>query len=276
MLKAIKFFIFSNIYVSLCITLLSYKAFVILNLKPNIHQIGLIFFGTLIIYNFQRIYRLSKSNLQNTNERLAWYLKNKRLIYGILVISILAVGYNIFFVNSFQFSILILLALISLLYVIPVFKFKNKTYALRQIPYLKIFVISLVWAALLTIFILPSIKEVNYQVLMYFIERFVFILAITIPFDIRDLNYDKENNIKTIPQLIGIKKAVFLSILLLIISFAINYFLFYNSFNWLFYSFILFLEIVIILKTINKKNELFYSGIVEGIMVLDFFAVLNI
>ncbi|GAB4248604.1 MAG: hypothetical protein Kow0079_00830 [Vicingaceae bacterium] len=275
MLKAIKCFIFSNIYVSLCITLLLYKSFVILNLTPNIHQIGLIFFGTLIIYNFQRFYRLSKSNLQNTNERLAWYLKNKRLIYGILVFSILTVGYKIFFINSFQISILLLLALISVLYVIPFFKIKNKTYALRQIPYLKIFVISLVWAALLTIFILPSIKEVNYQVLMYLMERFVFILAITIPFDIRDLNYDKENNIKTIPQLIGIKKAVFLSILFLIISYAINYFLFYESINWLFYSFIFLLEIIIILNTIKKKNELFYSGIVEGIMVLDFFAVLN-
>jgi 4-hydroxybenzoate polyprenyltransferase len=39
-------------------------------------------------------------------------------------------------------------------------------------------------------------------------ERMLFVFAITIPFDIRDMESDKQAHLKTIPNLMGEKKAI--------------------------------------------------------------------
>jgi hypothetical protein len=55
------------------------------------------------------------------------------------------------------------------------------------------------------------------------IQRFVFVFVLTIPFDIRDINVDNIE-LKTIPQILGIRKSKLLGILLLIFNTSIFYF----------------------------------------------------
>ena len=52
---------------------------------------------------------------------------------------------------------------------------------------------------------------------------FTFILAITIPFDIRDLNYDSEN-LKTLPQIVGSIGCVLILLSILIVLIFYSYF----------------------------------------------------
>jgi 4-hydroxybenzoate polyprenyltransferase len=49
------------------------------------------------------------------------------------------------------------------------------------------------------------------------VERFLFLFAITIPFDIRDMKADHATGLKTIPLQIGEAKSVQLSILILVV-----------------------------------------------------------
>ena len=60
-----------------------------------------------------------------------------------------------------------------------------------------------------------------------FFERFLFIMAITIPFDIRDLKIDNQVGLKTIPSILGIKKSKMIAYFLLILmsAFAISNYL---------------------------------------------------
>ncbi|MBK9505813.1 MAG: UbiA family prenyltransferase [Bacteroidetes bacterium] len=97
-------------------------------------------------------------------------------------------------------------------------------FRLRQIPYLKIFLISFVWATVTIL--LPVIHSEkaynNFHILTMIIERFLFVFAITIPFDIRDMNADSQTELKTIPLLIGEKRSIYASIIVLVLFFAVS------------------------------------------------------
>lgn len=64
------------------------------------------------------------------------------------------------------------------------------------------FLISLIWSAITVLLALNEVNA-NAKVLMVFLERFFFIAAITIPFDIRDIERDSSEEIRTIPVLLG-------------------------------------------------------------------------
>lgn len=82
---------------------------------------------------------------------------------------------------------------------------------------MKIFLITSIWSV--STIILPVIQAGNEiltsRVILLFAERFLFIFAIAIQFDIRDMQADRRAGLKTIPLLIGQDKAIFLSFLTL-------------------------------------------------------------
>lgn len=72
---------------------------------------------------------------------------------------------------------------------------------LRSIPFLKIHVIALSWTLLLIVFPLVNQDKIPFAELVA--AHYLYVLAVTIPFDIRDLRYD-ETHYKTIPQVFGV------------------------------------------------------------------------
>ena len=120
-----------------------------------------------------------------------------------------------------------LLGLISMVYGLPIFKNGTVWFRLRDVPGLKIFLIASIWA-LVTQGLpdLMSRQTLNYLALF---ERFLFIFAITIPFDIRDLRFDKFNLV-TVPQYFGVRKARWIGIgALLIAEFVLVYRFFFEG-----------------------------------------------
>ena len=72
-----------------------------------------------------------------------------------------------------------------------------------------------------------SRQTLNYLALF---ERFLFIFAITIPFDIRDLRFDKFN-LATLPQYFGVRKARWIGIGALLIAECILVYRFFFQCN---------------------------------------------
>ena len=68
--------------------------------------------------------------------------------------------------------------------------------------------------------------EITSDVIYLFMGRLFFILAITIPFDIRDLKYD-EANLRTIPIIFGASKARLIGLLFLLVFEMISIIQFY-------------------------------------------------
>ncbi|MCU4163007.1 hypothetical protein [Carboxylicivirga caseinilyticus] len=145
------------------------------------------------------------------DHRKRWMDKN---LIPAIILNILAVVYisiQLFSLNKIQWIIILVLSSLSILYLLP-----NKNHiGLRWLPGLKIVTISVSWAILIIPFgfysELPTSALIIQSILV-----FLFVIALTIPFDLRDLHNDSID-LKTLPQIIGSKNAVRLSQLIFII-----------------------------------------------------------
>ena len=171
---------------------------------------------------------------------------------------------------GFKFFKLITPAIIvSLLYPIS-FTLSSKEYSIRKIPFFKIFLIAFIWSYI-TLFgpLLYYNFDINYIFLDFFFQRLLFVLAICIPFDIRDHERDI---IKTIPNTIGIYESkifawfcLFLIDILLIIDLINNLI----SLPFFIACFVC-IEIcsVAIYYTNNNRSLMFYGILVESLSII--------
>ena len=226
----------------------------------------MVFCFTFITYNGQRIFRLDK--YQKIGERLQWVVKYQR---PLTIVSLLAglVGLTcLIFINPICWLLLIPMGFLSLFYVVPI-PFLKK--GLRDIPYLKVFIIALVWS--LIIIGLPFIESYGIYAfstisLYPFTQCFVFILAITLPFDIRDLQFDQQDKLKTIPQALGITITIVIYQFLLILSLVIYYLLEINSIEFVALVIAHIITSIIIALTNKNRKELFYAGWIESTTII--------
>jgi len=147
------------------------------------------------------------------------FLKNKKLVSNeIKVTSVLAflIGFWCFIKIDLLIKIIFLLSfIVVLIYSIPnPFSKKN----MRNTNGIKIFLVAFSWTLVTYFSLLNEMKDENF--IQYFImglQRFIFVLVATIPFEIRDINLD-ENELRTIPQKFGIFKSKIIGVSLLIIN----------------------------------------------------------
>ncbi|MEH6761425.1 hypothetical protein [Maribacter arcticus] len=100
-------------------------------------------------------------------------------------------------------SLFVLIAITGL-YALPVLP-KHKNF--RSLSGLKILIVATVWAG--TTVILPAISQlevITWNVKVESFQRFMLVLVLLVPFEIRDLKYDSVA-LKTLPQRVGVKGA---------------------------------------------------------------------
>ncbi len=157
-------------------------------------------------YIYWSVYFISSSNLQY--ERYLWMRKNK--VTMLIVTGLISFATITFIIHSQLYLNLkfIIFALLSLFYILPI----KKEFGLRWIPSIKIFIICTSWTLLCLSLIDPPLDHPFTPLIIW-----LFIFAITLPFDIRDL-YSDRLNLKTIPQVIGTKSSIKLAQLCLLLS----------------------------------------------------------
>ncbi len=249
----------SSIHVALAVVAFTGVTILSFNIEGNTDLLLFIFFGTITGYNFIKYSAIAK-------------LRHRSLTKNLRVIQLFSL---LCFIGLFYFAVLqpvsVLLAsavfgLLMVFYALPVFS-NNKN--LRSISGMKIFIIALVWAGVTVVLpVLVSEGVYLFPFVIEIVQRCVFVMALTLPFDIRDLRVDQEY-LGTVPQLYGKEKArsigtVLLSTVLLLevlkpvveiteivsllIIVVITYFL--------------------IRKSITQQSKYFASFWVEGIPIL--------
>ncbi len=193
------------------------------------------------------------------------------------MISVFSILPLIYFLNTSSKILLISLALVSVAYSLPIFTIHDKHFGLRNIPGVKLFLIAAVWSlscVLLPILELESSIEASVTMndsILLIAKRFLFIAAITVPFDIRDLFQDKTNELKTIPVILGERKALLICQGLLVI-YLVLLFLFTKSIdgNFLGLMLTIILSGWLIFKSKWQKNEYYYFFYLDGTMIVQF------
>lgn len=237
--------------------------------------LGLIFFATLFIYALHRIIGISKVSEFREMERYAIIEKFKNHITFYALVS--GIGGAICFWNvSFAIQLsLIVPGIISLGYVVPFLSGKKR---LRDFNHIKIFLIAIVWSWV-TVF-LPALElgvATTLPVGLMILERAIFIFAITLPFDIRDLKVDSHSKVQTIPAVIGIEKTKKLgtaSLTFALLAVILNWYSAGYNVKILLGLFVSFLSTWFFIRQSDKiKHDYFFTGVIDGTMIFQFLLV---
>ena len=109
-------------------------------------------------------------------------------------------------------------AVFAALYPVP-FLLRKKGGGLRAVPGLKLVLIGAVWAWVTAS--IPTMHQGRSFDAVSFLERFLWTVALTIPFDVRDLQVDPKS-LGTLPHLVGARTATVLSFVLFLCSAALQ------------------------------------------------------
>jgi 4-hydroxybenzoate polyprenyltransferase len=269
--------LFSNIFIALCAVAQGLVTYQLLRVKPDIYVLGLLFSSTLALYNFSVVLSKPKNPESSTSARVRWIFSHYRLMITISIIAVFSIIPLSLFLSTSSKILLFTLAIISIGYNLPLFSIQDKKFGLRNIPGIKLFLIASVWSlscVLLPILELESNKVIAVTLndtILLIAKRFLFIAAITVPFDIRDIYQDKFYDLKTIPVLFGEKWS-----LLICQGFLGAYLILLLLFNDQYDAGIIGLSLTILLsgwlifKSKWKKNEYYYLLFLDGTLIFQY------
>jgi len=252
------FYIDASIHVALAVVSLLYATDVLLNISIDIHLNFFVFFGTITAYNFV------KYGVEAKKYVLVATPYHKYIQIFSIFCSLIAI-YHLSFLDKNSWYFLLGILVLTGLYAIPVLPHAKN---LRSLGGLKIFIVALVWAGTTVIF--PAIKEgivISWDVMIETVQRFLVVLILLVPFEIRDLAYDVPE-LKTLPQRFGVTNtkiyASFGVLLFYVLTFLKDTFLMVDVIG----KGILFLVLgFTIFSTKRKQSRYFSSFWVEAIPI---------
>ena len=276
------FFLFSNIFIALCAVAQGLVTFYLIDVKPLPRIAWLLFTATLLVYNFGLLTAKPENPHQSPSKRMNWFFAHHRLMVTITIVSFLSLSVLFFQLSTLLEVLLVILSVISLTYNMPFFKLNGIRTGIRNIPGLKQFLITLVWSVssvLIPVFEAwqSALTLISFQdAFVLFAERFLFYGALTIPFDVRDLDEDIKAGVKTIPVIWGEKNAYLLCGTLLAGYFLLLLLCSNYRFTGNFWAlaFTTFTAGWIIFKWKLKKNEYYYFFCVDGVLILQYVMLL--
>lgn len=257
------FYINSSIHVALAVYSFVRITEVYFNLSYNEPLNYVIFYGTITGYNFIKYAEIAKFKHKKLNSKL-------KVIQVFSLISFLLMcfyGYKLAVKTLF---LLFPFGLLTLLYAVPFLKRFQQN--LRSINFLKIIIVAFVWAGV-TVLIPQYDAGLNVfktKSILLFIQRFLLVIVLVLPFDIRDVKYDAIS-LQTLPKRIGVKNTKLIGVFLLIIClflelFIKNMFLLNESF-----FLIIFIIFFLLIKASEKQSKYYSSFIVEAIPIIWWF-----
>ena len=174
--------------------------------------------------------------------------------------------------------------LLTLSYSLPLIRKKGKFIRIREITYMKVFTVALGWTLItVAVPLLPIMDHISKEeFIIILLRRFLFIYAITIPFEIRDMERERRFGNVSLPMIYGVKimKGVGIFILLLFgILCAVHekYFLFELAGRKTFFLPFVISAIAaafLILFASDKKNNWYFKFWTDGTMILQFLLLL--
>jgi len=273
-LKTLTFFINTNIIIACAAVSLALATPVQLGLQPQFSSYLLvIFFAALTDYNFHRFIAVYKNPEAIHTEKYRWAAGHLALLKAFIVVSFAGLIVSLFFVRIEVLFLLGPLAVLTFLYSVTFSGNRKNGFRLQKIPGLKIVLIALVWSAATVL--VPALSMgadlFRYSILLVFAERFTFIFAIAIPFDIRDSKVDALKGIKSIPVVLGENKALLIcniAMLLYLVIAGIHYRSFHLDYIIPAYA----VSIASVNIFINSKKlrnlPFYYHGILDGSIIL--------
>ncbi len=263
MKKLIKFYVESNIHVGIAGASFLLISVYGLNIDNVFISPLFVFFSILLSYQFIRVFE----NCTCTYYSVLSFLKKQPFdIIVLIFVSLIGTVYFGSLLQLAQILVLIPAVLLTFWYAIPILNYKGKKVSLRNYPKLKLFSIALVWSIVTVLLPLHS-QIFETHVWVQFTQRFILIMALVLPFDIRDIEIDIPD-LKTLPQQIGVSKTIGVGVLLLVLYLVLSFLRFpLNEVIILSDLFVFIISLLFLIKASPKQSKYYTSFWVESIPI---------
>lgn len=281
----VKNILFGNYFYGFCVIALSVEAALQQKITiANPLYYALIFFCT--VYYYSKAYT-HLNDPKSSNPRTNWYFKNAaniRITQRVYFILILIIA-SVYIIPLVKYPIpntlylLFVFPLTALLYYGLSSKGISK-YNLRSIGWLKPLIIGFTWAGVVTVYpvlfyMLESGNTYEFGPVnvLLFIKNVMFVLTLSIMFDIKDYASDYNKEIKTFVVEYGLRKTIFYILfpLSVIGFFSFIAFALIRDFSpvRIFFNTIPFMGLLALCYSMKKRrNILYYLFIIDGLLLL--------
>lgn len=252
------------------------------------------FVATVLFYNYP--YARNFTSPSN-NPRTAWYARHHKwimrsqLILAVVLLFLLGWlllmhGRQIGQISAASWWLMLVFPVVGAMYYGS--NFLSKKHNLRQIGWLKPFVIGFVWAGVSNVypilyhnlfFTVPY--EPTFRAFLLFFKSLMFVSMLAILFDIKDYEADSENQLKTLVVKLGLQKTIFYVVfpltllgLLTFLSYAVH-----QQFSLLKMVLLMvpFFALLAAARSLRKSRTLmYYLVVIDGLFIVKaFFGILS-
>lgn len=207
------FYINSSIHVALAVASLLAVTVLEYNLPISKELWAFVFLSTLSGYNFVKYAKVAGLHHRSLTQSLKTIQVFSAFCFALLVIIAFPLPIKVLLITA-------AFGLTTFFYAVPFIRSKN----LRNFSGLKIFVVAFVWAGVTVI--LPFVEaeiDLTADVLLTFFQRILIVVALILPFEIRDIPYDGLN-LKTLPQQLGVRNTKLLGEVVLLFCLVFEFF----------------------------------------------------
>lgn len=208
----LKGFVYSNLFVALVLAGLSLSTYAQFDhLSFHWYVPVSVFLGSFVLYAFHRLYKIDFIPAHRLADRHQWVLKHAvtmkyAMSFAVFLLMLILPNYD-----ADTIVWLVPAGIVSIGYTIPIIPYQKGWRRFRDIPLTKPMIIALVVSYLTLAF--PHFEQLGVSALFQplflhaFVERFLFLLVVTLPFDMRDIRNDKDSGIQTLGTHFGFDSA---------------------------------------------------------------------
>lgn len=287
--KWIKLIFFGNHFYGLCAIALSIEGSLQQGYPvPSTLYFVMAYASTVLFYS--KAYIMTEVSDDIANLRSMWYARNRSLmqITQLFFLTVLVISSSYFVLSYWaqlmnlklsEWFLIVVFPLASALY----YGIDNKligSFNLRNIGWLKPFIIGFTWAGLANIYPLlfhHITQSTHFEITLVgcflFIKNFMFITILCIMFDIKDYAMDYNAQIKTVVVKLGLRRTIFYFIIPLCIIGLASFWIYALSRDFsamkILINTIPFLLIIVVAYTMHSRKSIFYYlMIIDGLMLV--------
>lgn len=207
------FYINSSVHVALAVVALLAITVLEYGLTISWELWSFVFLSALTGYNFVKYAKVAGLHHRSLTNSL-------KAIQIFSAVCFLFLGFIAFRLPIDVLLISVGFGLATFFYAVPFVRSKN----LRNLSGIKIFVVAVVWAGVSVILPFAAADvAITWDVLFTFFQRILIVVALILPFEIRDVPYDALN-LKTLPQQMGVRNAKLLGLGVLLLCLGFEFF----------------------------------------------------
>ena len=255
----LNFYINASIHVAFSVYALARITEYYFNLPYNENLNYFLFFGTITGYNFIKYAGVAKFYHMSLTKSL-------RLIQIFSFISFCFLCYYAWLLPIETLLLFTPFSLLTILYIVPFLGGFQKN--LREISYLKIFIVAGVWSGVTTLIpLLANGHEIDTTSILFSIQRLLFVIVLILPFEIRDMELDFKD-ISTLPQKIGIQQTKKFGFALLLFVLTLEFLITDLSLNRNIFLGVCFTLLFFLMRSKENQSKYYSSFWVESLPIL--------